>query len=65
MKVTVIPIVIGALGGNHQRIGKGIGKLGNKRTSADHPKYSIIKITKNTKKSPAALKRLAVTQTPL
>ena len=34
-----------------QRIGKGTGRLGNKRTSGDHPNYNIIKIVQNTKKS--------------
>ena len=43
MKVTVVPIVIGQLG-SHQRVGKGIGGIGNKSTSGDHPNYSIIKI---------------------
>ena len=37
MKVTLIQIVIGALG-SHQRIGASTGGLGNKRTSGDHPK---------------------------
>ena len=38
--------------------------LGNKRTSGDHQKYSIIKIGQNTKKSPGDSRRLALTQTP-
>ena len=58
-KVTVIPIVIGAL-----RINKGAGGFGNKRTSRDHPNYSIIKISQNAEKSPGDLRRLAVTQNP-
>ena len=36
MKVTVTPIVIGALG-SHQSFGTKTGGLGNKRTSGDHP----------------------------
>ena len=48
---------------NPQRIGKGTGRLGNKRTSWDQPNYSIIKIGQNTEKSPEDLKRLSVTQT--
>ena len=44
-----------------QRIGTGIGRLGNKRTSEGHPKYIIIKIGQNTEKSPGDLRRLAVT----
>ena len=46
---------------SHQRIGTGTGGLGNK-TNGDHPNYSIIKISQNTKKSPGDLRRLAVTQ---
>ena len=37
---------------NHQRIFKGIGGLGNKMTSGDHPNYSIVEIGQNTEKSP-------------
>ena len=59
MKVTRIAIRVCTLG-----IGKGSGKNGNKRTSRDHPKYSIIKINPNTEKSHEVLKRLTVTQTP-
>ena len=29
---------------SHERIGTGIGGLGNKKTSGDHPNYSIIEI---------------------
>ena len=35
---------------NPQRIGKGTGKLGIKRTGRDHPNYSIIKIAQNLRK---------------
>ena len=34
----------------------------NKRTSGDHPNYSIVKIDLNTKKSPGDLRRLTVNQ---
>ena len=44
-----------------QNIGKGAGKLGNKRTGEDHPDYSIIKIGNNREKSPGNLRSLAVT----
>ena len=50
---------------SHQRIIKGTGGLGNKRTSGDHPTYYIIKNGQNTKKSPRDLRKLAVTQTPV
>ena len=44
MKMTVIPIVIGAF----RTILKGlVNGLGNWRTSGDHPAYSIIKIGQN------------------
>ena len=49
----------------HQRTDKGTGRLGNKRTSRDHPNDSIIKIGQHTKKSPGDLRRLAVTQTSM
>ena len=60
MKVTVIPIVIRALG-----IGKGTERLRNQRTIRDHPDYNIINIGQNTEKSPGDLRRLAVSQTPM
>ena len=60
MKVTIIPIVIGAI-----FLTKGTGGLGNKRTSGDHPDDSIIENGQNTKKSPGDLRRLATTQTPV
>ena len=40
-------------------------KLPNKRTSEDHPNYTIVKIGQNTEKSPGDLRRLAVAQTPV
>ena len=50
---------------SHQRIGRGTGGLGNKRTSKDYPKYGFIKIGQSTEKSPGDLRRLVVTQTPV
>ena len=47
--MTVIPIVIGG--------------LGNNRMNWDLPNYGIIEIGQNTEKSPADLRRLAVTKT--
>ena len=50
---------------NHpQRVGKETGILGNTRTSGHHQNFNIIKIGQNTEKSPRALRRLGVTQTP-
>ena len=50
---------------SYQRIIKGTGGLGNKRTVGDHPNYYIIENGHNTDKSPGDLRRLAVTQTPV
>ena len=46
---------------NHQRIGTWTGRLGNGRTSRDHPNYGIVKIGQNTEKSPGDIRRLTVT----
>ena len=48
---------------SHPRIVTGTGEIRNKRTSGDHPNYSIIKISENTEESPENLRRLTVTQT--
>ena len=50
---------------SHQSIIKGAKGLGNKKTSGNHPNYSIIEIGQNTEKSPGDLRRLAVIQTPV
>ena len=50
---------------SHWRIDTGTGRLGNERTSGDHPIYSIVDIGWNIKKSPGYLRKLAVTQTPV
>ena len=50
---------------SHQRIIKGTGGLGNRRTNGDHPNYNIIENGQNTEKSHGHLRRLAVTQTPV
>ena len=60
MKVTIVPIVIGALG----TIIKGPGGLWSWRTGRDYPNDSINENGQNTEKSPRDLRRLAVTQTP-
>ena len=56
MKLTVISIVIGALGTVTN--GSRTGGLGNNGTSIDHPNYNIIEIGQNTEKNPGDLKRL-------
>ena len=44
MKMTIIPIVIGAFG----TVTKGTGGLGARRTSGDHPNYNITENGQNT-----------------
>ena len=63
MKVTRIPIEIGAFGTVTKILVPRTGGFGNKRTNGDHPNNSIIEIGQNTEKSPGDLKRLVVTQT--
>ena len=41
-----------------QKLGKGVGRLGNKR-SREHPYDSIIKIGQYTEKCPGVLRRLS------
>ena len=50
---------------SHQKIDKRSEGLVNNKTSRDHPKYCIIKISQNTVESPRNLRRLAVSQTPV
>ena len=50
---------------SHQWIVTRTGRLGNKRTSRDHPNSSFLEIGHNNEKSPGDLKWLAVTQTPV
>ena len=65
MKVTIIPIVIGALGTVTKWIVKGPRRFGSWLPSGDHPNNSIIENGQNTEKSPGDLRRLAVTQSPV
>ena len=53
--MTVIPILIGALG-------KKTKGLGNKGTGGDCSNYSIVEIGRSAEKSPEDLRRLAVTK---
>ena len=65
MRVTIVPIVIGAF----DTITKGLLKkhrgLGNWWTSGDHPNDSITENVLNTEKSQGDLRRFAVNQTPV
>ena len=45
--VTVIPLLIGAIG-TFPKFDKKTGSLGNKQTSGDHPDYNFMKIGQNT-----------------
>ena len=63
MNVTVVPIVIDALGIIPKGLVKEVEDLRNQRTSTNHPDYSIIENGQYTEKSPGDLRRL-VTQTP-
>ena len=65
MKVTIIPIVIGALGTITKGWILGMKVLEKENSKGDHPNYSIIEIDQNTEKSPGDWRRLAVTQTPV
>ena len=64
LKVTFTPIVTGAFGTVTKESNKVTEGPGNKRTSGDHPNYSIIEIVQNIQKSPGDLRRLVDTQTP-
>ena len=61
MKVTIVPIVIGALG----TVIKGPKGLGSWRTGRDYPNNGIAEDGQNTETSPGDLGGLAVTQTPV
>ena len=60
MRLTVIPIVIGALGTNSKGLLIGVEELEIIKLN-----IKIIKIGKNTEKIPGDLRWLAVTQTPV
>ena len=61
MKVTIIPIMIGAFGTVPKGLLKGLEDL----KDGDHRNYSIVENGQNTENSPGDLRRLAVTQTPV
>ena len=65
MKVTIIPIVIGAFETVTKGLFKGVKHLELGRMSGDHPNCYIIENSQNTEKSPGVLRKLAVTQTPV
>ena len=65
MKLTVIPIVTGALGTVPKNLERGIGTIENQIKNRDHQNDIIVVIDQNTKKSLGDLRRFAVTQTPV
>ena len=64
-KVTIVPIVIGALGTVTKGLLKGLEDLEVLRTGRHYPNDSIAKNGQNPETSPGDLRRLAVTQTPV
>ena len=65
MKLTGMPIVMGALGTILKGLLKELEDIEIKRTGRNHQDYSIIKIGQNTEKSPGDLRKLAVAQIPV
>ena len=65
MKVTIVPIVIGALGTVTKMIIKGPGGLGSWPKGRNYPNDNIAEDGQNTETSPGDLRRLAVIQTPV
>ena len=63
MRVTVIPIVVSALGTVSKSLVKKSGRIGNQWKNQDHSDYSIVKTNLNTQKSLRDVMGLAVTQT--
>ena len=63
MKVMVIPIIIGALWMVPKGFIKGMEELEIRVHAENIPNYSIVKISKNTGKSPGDIRRVVVTQT--
>ena len=65
MKVTVIPIVIGALVTFIRGLVQGQEDLEIRGRVVTMKNYSIVEIGQNTEKSPGDLRRFAITQTPM
>ena len=65
MKVTIVPIVIYALGTITKGLLKVLKALGSWRTGRDYPNDSIAENSQNPERSPGDLRRLAFTETPV
>ena len=50
---------------NLKRLGKGAGRVGNQRTSRNHPNYRNVKIGQNSEMGSGDLRRHAVSQIPM
>ena len=46
-------------------LGNGARRVGNRRKNRDHPNNGMVKIDRNTEKSPGDLKKSVVIQTPV
>ena len=55
MKVTVVPIVISALGTIPKGLERGAGRVGNCRANQTHSNHSIIAVDQNTETIPGDL----------
>ena len=55
-EMRAIPVVFGALG-------KGTGRVGNRRTNRNHQEYSILNNGQNTEESSVKLRKFVVTHT--
>ena len=65
MKVTIIPIVIGALGAVTKGLLKGLEDLEIRGREETIQTTALLRTAENTEKSPGDLRRLAVTQSPV
>ena len=65
MKVTIMPIAIGAFGEVTKVLLKGLGGFGSWQPGGDYPNNSFIEDGQNTENCPGDLRRLAVTQSPM
>ena len=52
MRVSVVPIMIDALGMHSKRLVRGTVSVRKRRKNRDHPNYSVVVIGKNTERSP-------------
>ena len=65
MKVTVIPIVMGALGVLLRGLVQRLADSEVRGQIVTPPKYSIMNISQNSEKGPGDLRRQAIIQTPV